>query len=274
MNYEDFTLGYIIGYNNKKDSGGGESIIITEGTATIYNINILHNYIFEGTDFGIGIIDINDCPFLNEFYSNCKWEIGVNMKTKEKLLLPNDNPSIERKVAVAITKNSKVIGLIELGNYYPLKTSTVYYPLVDGSPYKAHGSITTCRIENQSIITQEIVLDSSNMNLAIFLEYDVVFTSENYKTDTSKAKQGIDDYGNMFLYYDKNDIDEYQGTVTSTVHQKTRLGQNLLMVTSDNYPESLRNKYQMYTFVPNVIWGTTNENIKEFHLGLTTGLSG
>ena len=276
---EDFVMGYACGYNDGIGSGGGGSgggTVIPEGTATIYDIPILHNYTFDGTDFGLGIIDINNCPFLNKFSSGCKWYPGGNMKTKEKFLLPYDNPSVQRNIAVAITKNNAVIGVAQLSQFDFLKTKTSYYALVDGSPRKAHGDIVTCTVNNQQITTS-ISEGSTSKLLFIYLEYDLVTTVEQYKTDTSNAKQGTADDGLMYLYYDEDDIDVYQGTTTSTNHQKIKIANNLIMNTSDNYlvyPEGLRNIYQMNTFNPNVIWGTSIENIRDFHLGLTTGLSG
>ena len=62
---EDFVMGYAVGYNDGVGSGGGSGgIIINEGTS-IYDVPIIQNYSFVGTNFGLATFDLNECAFMN-----------------------------------------------------------------------------------------------------------------------------------------------------------------------------------------------------------------
>lgn len=277
---EDFVMGYACGYNDGIGSGEGSGggLIIPEGTTPIYNVPILHNYVFTGTDFGLGTIDVNTCTFLNDFYSDCSLQYARNIITDKPCILPYNNPTARRKIAVAITKNGVAIGLIPIGaTYYAAKSSNAYYRLIDGSFKNSHGNISVSKIENPEITT--IVEEDDNQKpLFMYLEYDVVETTELYKINPSKTGTFIDSEGRTlsYYYYDEGDIDVYQGTKVTTNHFKKQIGSNLSMTTvkSTDYPDELMNVYHMNSFRPNVIWGTDIETIREFHLSLTTGLSG
>ena len=279
MNDEDFVMGYAVGYNDGVGSGGGSGggLIIPEGNTPIYNVPILHNYIFEGTEFGLGTIDINSCAFLNNFARGCYWSYAKNIITGEVYMLPDGNPNVSRKIAVAITKNGVAIGLIQLSSYDVATSENTYYRLIDGSWKKAHGNISVSKIEYPEI-TIAVSEEETRNQMYIYFEYDIVTEDEEYNNNSSKYGTYIDASGKTqyYRYYDEADIDVYQGTSVTVLHRKEQI--TIFTMTkikpSADYPESLLNVYQMDVFAPSVIWGTDIENIREFHLSLTTGLSG
>lgn len=279
MREEDFTLGYVCGYNDAGGGASGGGLIIPEGTIPIYNVPILHNYVFTGTEFGLGTIDINNCTFLNSFTSWRKWSYTSNVITDEPYLYQDGVLSNSRQVAAAITKNGTAIALIPLGTYTTATSGSTHYRLVDGNFKEAHGNISASIIENQQITTIERESGTTTRQMFIYLEYDIVTTTEVYKNGNSKYGTYVDSSGQTqsYSYYDEADIDVYQETTTSTRHvkQQIRMTPAMLLSKPDKWcPDELLNVYQLGPISMSAIWGTNIETMRDFSLSLATGLSG
>lgn len=144
MNYEDFTLGYILGYNNGKSSGGG-------GIPISYDdIKIVKSWKIKGTDFGVCFLDPFQ-PFLvcgayvystyNEGESNesHKLEItyrlasGITEGGKLKFVIPQVAVNSTGKYNVSEFYHRYSNGSIQRVNWYDISGAEATYTYSESS---------------------------------------------------------------------------------------------------------------------------------------------
>lgn len=131
---EDFVLGYVSGTAVQKNGGRFE------------NIPLLKKYSFAGTDYGIGVVDVN-----NEMFDvpNNVQNSGVYAPDKVKFC-PYPN-SINRRIRLAVLKSGKVVGLIMISDYLNINKGYSF----DGNNWTQVGTVVTEKIEAPLISVEE-----------------------------------------------------------------------------------------------------------------------
>lgn len=136
---EDFVMGYAIGYNDGVQSGGS-------GGGKFDNIPLLKKYRFVGTDYGVGIVDVN-----NEMF-----QVAYNVQNSGAYVPDKVNfcpypNSFHSRIRLAVLKGSEVVGLLMMGDYLAVNRSYSF----DGTTWNKVGTNTTEKIENALLSVEE-----------------------------------------------------------------------------------------------------------------------
>ena len=137
MNDEDFVLGYVTGYNDGVGSGSGGG--------KFDNIPLLKKYSFAGTDYGIGVVDVNNEMF-DVAYNFQNWSVNK----PEKVNFCPYPDSVARRIRLAVLKGGEVVGLLMMGDYLAVTRPYIF----DGTMWKSNGSGTTEKIEDASVYVE------------------------------------------------------------------------------------------------------------------------
>ena len=260
MNDEDFVMGYAVGYNDGVGSGGsgGVSVIIKDG-ATVYDVPIVHNYSIIGTDYGFATFDVNECAFLNstpdsaDVSKSCDYKNQITDKL-EVYKRPEPNGLVSRRMAYALTKGGKAIGIYkaQLWAYVPygLYETPVY--IEDGTlyPRKERDIFTT--IINTVLTFEDVPTDDPKYtNLNMYLEYDEEMRKITY---TQPKKHYNEEY--TFTYYLKSDLDTQtvESDQTTTVHRKIKIINFGRSFDAEHCPGEWLGKYE-FQQLPDPIFG-------------------
>ena len=135
---EDFVMGYVTGYNDGVQSGGGGG--------KFDNIPLLKKYSFAGTDYGIGVVDVN-----NEMFqvANNVQNSGAYVPDKVNFC-PYPN-SLYSRIRLAVLKGGEVVGLLMMGDYLSINRGYSF----DGTTWNKVGTDTTEKIENALLSVEE-----------------------------------------------------------------------------------------------------------------------
>ena len=251
MNDEDFVLGYATGYNDGKASGGGS------GGSTV-DVPILHNYSFTGTDFGIAVIDVNQCTFLNAIPSgNKSMDHNTNPITGlEEVYIYPKHQGYGRYIAFALTKGGKAIGVYRApsASYTPFSFGMDTVRIEDGTVYFRKNQDITETVENLKISCQEVpnAYDDSYVTLKVYLTYDVERRTIKYSSVKSNYNSEY-----LFTYYNKSDLDAQtvESDITTTSSRSVNifnLSKKIKIADGDNYPTEWINKYPLNNGIFNI----------------------
>lgn len=164
MRDEDFVLGYVTGYNDGVQSGGGS------GGGKFDNIPLLKKYSFVGTDYGIGVVDVNNEMF-DVPYNFPNWSVYE----PDKVIFCPYPDGVSRRIRIAVLKNGKVVGLLMISNG-DLRIQIPYQYDPNTCVWNRVGSITTEKIENVSVTVTEKIYNNGN-----YIEKKLVFGYDKCK---------------------------------------------------------------------------------------------
>lgn len=250
MRDEDFVLGYACGFNDGVGSGGGGSggIVIKEGTS-VYDVPIIRNYSLVGTDFGLAVFDLNECAFMNSTPSMRGDDISYyrNPITDEVVVYKRTEPSmVYRRIGYALTKGGQVIGIFQAqsASYTPFEDGSTWTKIEDGSDYLKKIRLKLSTIENPVLTWVVSPYGTTQAQLKVYMEYDIVTKTINYSQPTSYYNEEYN-----FTYYLKSDLDAQAVTdeTTSTTHLKVQIntfGTQTTISEGKVYPEEWLNKYR------------------------------
>ena len=139
---EDFVMGYVCGFNDGAQSGGGGG--------RFDNIPLLKKYSFVGTNYGVGVVDSNNEMFTVP-YNFPNYSVYEPNKV---IFCPYPNTE-HRRIRIAVLKNNNVVGLLASNNYLVISTPYQY----NGAAWHITGAISTEKIENAYF---EVVKNISN----------------------------------------------------------------------------------------------------------------
>ena len=138
MNDEDFVLGYVTGYNDGVGSGSGGG--------KFDNIPLLKKYSFAGTDYGIGVVDVN-----NEMFDVAYNFPNSGVYAPDKVNFCPYPDSINRRIRLAVLKGGSIVGILLVSDYLKITKSYQF----DGTAWNHNGTDTIEKIEDASIYIEK-----------------------------------------------------------------------------------------------------------------------
>lgn len=185
---EDFVMGYAVGFNDGVQSGGGGG--------KFDNIPLLKKYSFAGTDYGIGVVDVN-----NEMFDVAYNVTNYSANKPEKVNFCPYPDSVARRIRLAVLKGGEVVGLLMMGDYLAVNRSYIF----DGTTWNHNGTDTIEKIEDASVYV-ETTTNSDGSEIS----YTLVF---GYSKSTYFGDKYIRKYTYMERLVDKR---ESSSTISSS----------------------------------------------------------
>lgn len=155
MRDEDFTLGYVCGYNNA--GGGGSS-----GGGHFDDVVIAHKYRFGSTPYGIATIDYNRTTHNRLIYGVAQWSVYNDDGSYTTVYGPIS--SINIRYGYALLKADKVVGFYISNS--TASNDTINYDYADGVWTKSSDDIAA--FEDCTISATETIRNGMVTQIAYY----------------------------------------------------------------------------------------------------------